>query len=96
LSYLLGTMAISILFTWLFNNTRGSVLLATMLHQGVNIWTDVYHSDLASVALFSKLYAGALYVVTAIVVVIYGAARLSRRPVAELPPAPGSVPSAAR
>jgi len=29
-------------FTWVLNNTRGSALLATMLHTAVNVWTDIY------------------------------------------------------
>ena len=28
----------SILYTWLYNNTRGSVLAVTLLHAGLNIW----------------------------------------------------------
>lgn len=31
----------AIIFTWLFNNTRGSVLLAYLLHGSVNTWTRV-------------------------------------------------------
>jgi len=31
-SFLFGAIALSFLFTWLFNHTRGSVLMATLLH----------------------------------------------------------------
>lgn len=85
LSYLLSTMATSIIFTWVFNNTRGSVLLAHMLHQALNIWTVIYLPDPAGSALFSWLGTGMNCLVALIVVVVYGAARLSRKPVAELP-----------
>ena len=31
----------SILYTWLYNNTRGSVLAVTLLHAGLNIWGPI-------------------------------------------------------
>lgn len=34
--YLLDTIAKAILFTWVYNNTRGSLLLATLFHAAIN------------------------------------------------------------
>jgi len=36
--FMLSTVALSILFAWLFNHTRGSVLPALVLHTAVNGW----------------------------------------------------------
>jgi membrane protease YdiL (CAAX protease family) len=33
-----GTLALSMIFTWLFNNSRGSVLLCTLMHAALNSW----------------------------------------------------------
>ena len=38
LGFASGTLAISVIFTWLFNNSRGSVLLCTLLHAALNSW----------------------------------------------------------
>lgn len=85
LSFLLNTMAGSIIFTWVFNNTRGSLLLATMLHAAVNVWNDIYHPDPAGIALFSWLSTDVMCLIALIVVVVCGAGRLSRKRVVELP-----------
>ncbi len=40
-SFLFGAIALSFLFTWLFNHTRGSVLMATLLHGSNNAATGL-------------------------------------------------------
>ena len=85
LSYLLLTMATSIIFTWVFNNTRGSVLLVHLLHQAGSVWRGIYHPDPAGFALHFWLYTGVMCLAALIVVVVYGAAHVSRQPVTELP-----------
>lgn len=42
LSWSVQLLGASVIFTWLFNNTRGSVLLAYLLHGSVNTWTRVF------------------------------------------------------
>lgn len=42
LSRSIQLMGASVIFTWLFNNTGGSVLLAYLLHGSVNTWTRVF------------------------------------------------------
>ncbi|WP_373545330.1 type II CAAX prenyl endopeptidase Rce1 family protein, partial [Chamaesiphon sp.] len=39
--FMVSTIALSILFAWLFNRTRGSVLPALVLHTAVNAWAWV-------------------------------------------------------
>ena len=56
-------------FTWVFNNTRGSALLATMLRAAVNVWTDIYHPDRAG-ALLSWLGCGVIRLAALIVAVV--------------------------
>jgi uncharacterized protein len=41
LLFMVSTLALSILFAWLFNRTRGSVLPALVLHTAVNAWSWV-------------------------------------------------------
>lgn len=36
--FLLNTIALSILFTWVYNNTSGSILMSILLHTAVNGW----------------------------------------------------------
>jgi membrane protease YdiL (CAAX protease family) len=35
--WLVGTLAVAFVYTWLFNNTRGSILLAALLHAAINM-----------------------------------------------------------
>jgi membrane protease YdiL (CAAX protease family) len=46
-SFAIRAVALMILFTWLFNHTRGSVLLAYILHASFNTWTRVLSIDTA-------------------------------------------------
>ena len=39
--FVVSTMALSVLFAWLFNHTRGSVVPALVLHTAVNAWAWV-------------------------------------------------------
>jgi membrane protease YdiL (CAAX protease family) len=45
LSFLIGTVSLTVLFTWMYNHTRGSVLLAYLLHAGTNTWTRIFSVD---------------------------------------------------
>jgi hypothetical protein len=40
--YMASTIALSVLFAWLFNRTRGSLLPALVLHTAMNAWAVVY------------------------------------------------------
>ncbi len=75
--YVIQTIGASVIFTWLYNNTRGSVLLAILLHAGLNTWTRVVPIDHAP-----PLVGWCMTVVTCliavIIVVMFGPAHLSR------------------
>jgi membrane protease YdiL (CAAX protease family) len=44
-SFLIATVSLTILYTWMYNNTRGSVLLAYLFHAAANTWTQVFSID---------------------------------------------------
>jgi len=77
LGYAAFVIANSVLFTWLFNNTKGSVLLAAVFHGASNTWgayIDVYRGHFGGI-----LVLGALSVlIAAIIVPMAGATNLSR------------------
>ena len=67
----------SIWFTWIFNNTGGSVLLAAVMHGASNTWgayIDVYRGYFGGILTFGVVSA----LVTIIIVLIAGATNLSR------------------
>jgi membrane protease YdiL (CAAX protease family) len=78
LGYTLFCMAWSIQYTWVFNNTKGSVLLAAVMHGAGNVWLggyiDVYRGHFGGVLVFTAVMA----VVSIIIVLIAGPANLSR------------------
>ncbi len=69
-------IALAILFTWVFNNTKGSLLLVVLFHAAVNT-----AGVLVVRSPFMLVVVAMLTIVAAIIVVIaFGPARLSRRP----------------
>lgn len=79
LAFTAFTLALTILFSWLFNNTRGSLLLVTLAHASQNAWASML-SDNQPVPFYLTI---ALLVVAAVlVVVVFGASHLARTPVA--------------
>jgi hypothetical protein len=77
LAYTLFQLAWSIQYTWVFNNTRGSVLLAAVIHGAVNAWNgyiDVYRGHFSGIL----TYAAVSVVVSLIIVLLAGPTHLSR------------------
>ena len=70
-AFLIGVLAMSVLFTWVFNNTRGSLLLAILLHASL----DAASPASGSLLLFSTLYAP--YIVVALLIIGATRGRLS-------------------
>ena len=67
----------SVQFTWVFNNTRGSVLLAAVMHGASNAWggyIDVYRGYFGGILTFGVVSV----LVSIIIVLIAGARDLSR------------------
>ena len=75
LVFLIEVMAGAILMTWLFNNTRSSLLIAYLYHAAVNTWT----SEVFSLQAIDSAPVTVLLAV--IIVVSYGPAHLTRKPV---------------
>jgi hypothetical protein len=68
---------LSVQLAWIFNNTRGSVLLAAVYHGAGNAWNgyvDIYRGQLAG----PVVYVAVMVVVSIMVVIIYGPASLTR------------------
>lgn len=76
-----------IIFTWLFNNTRGSVLIAMVLHTSVAVIGPLIIAPMfsgADLARYTWLLAALYSLVGIVVVILAGPAHLSRRPEAQL------------
>jgi hypothetical protein len=78
LGYTVFVIAWSIQYTWVFNNTKGSVLLAAVLHGAGNAWIggyiDVYRGHFAGVVAFMVVSV----IVSVTIVLFAGPTNLSR------------------
>lgn len=77
LGYAAFVIAQSVQFTWLFNNTKGSVLLAAVFHGASNAWggyIDVYRDHFNGILVFM----GVSVLITVAIAVMAGATDLSR------------------
>jgi len=72
LEYVPGIILASIVYTWIFNNTKGSVLAAALIHTAVN-------TSVVSTQSSPWYYYGILLVVVIIIVLIYGPKNLVRQ-----------------
>ncbi len=70
-AFLIGTTAMAVIFTWVFNNTRGSLLLAILLHASL----DTAAPSFGNLLLFSTLYA--VFAVVALLIIVATRGRLS-------------------
>jgi membrane protease YdiL (CAAX protease family) len=79
LMYTVFVTAWSIQYTWVFNNTKGSVLLAAVFHGAGNAWMggyiDVYRGYSGGVVTFTVVSV----VVSTVIVLVAGPTHLSRR-----------------
>ena len=75
LVFLIDVVAGAILMTWLFKNTRGSLLIAYLYHAAVNTWTaEVFRTNVIDGTFITVILA-------VMIVLIYGPAHLTRKPV---------------
>jgi uncharacterized protein len=84
-AFMIGSIAGAVIFTWLFNNTRGSLLAVMLFHTFQNMWIEVFPAPAADRALAQWAFTALLVVAALILVAVFAPARLSRRPAAELP-----------
>jgi membrane protease YdiL (CAAX protease family) len=89
--FLVFMLPVSVLITWVFNGTGGSVLLVMILHavlnaSGTPMWRTIPEygaMESPTVALVTYNYllqAAVLWAGAIVVVLVYGATNLSRRP----------------
>ena len=82
------TAALTILMTWMYNNTRGSLLMVVLFHAATNAWSNLADTNPPPGPndLTPFLWAVALMWALAIAaIVISGPKRLSRKPESEMP-----------
>ena len=78
-AFVIWTMGLSVLFTWLFNETRGSVLVVMVLHASVNVGSFV-PAAIGSTGAASFLYAILTWIVALFVAWRFGSEHLATRP----------------
>jgi uncharacterized protein len=101
--FLVFLLPFAILYTWIFNSTGGSVLMVMILHAVVNasstpLWRSIpeYSTMESTTTAFITynylLQAAVLWVAAIIVMLVYGASNLSRKPRQVLPAATSGEP----
>jgi uncharacterized protein len=76
--FVIGSMAGAVIFTWLFNNTRGSVLLVMLFHSFINMWIEVFPAPAADQAIAQWSFNTLLVILAVVLVIVFGPSRLSR------------------
>src|SRR5207249_12000532 len=78
LSALLGAFALTVLITWMFNNTGGSLIPGSLMHLSINFVTAA--SGVSESPLLYGLTVRGLVVAAMGVVLVYGRSHLVRMP----------------
>ena len=68
-----GFLALAIVLTWLYNSTRGSILMAALFHAGYNFWA----ASGAAGGLVTSTIDALLIIWAVAVVLVFGPAKLS-------------------
>ncbi len=81
--YLMLVVTLGVYFTWLYNNTKGSLIITVMAHFSFNMSGGFIAGTLGLLPpMVLYIAAGSMLVlITVCVIIIFGAKRLSRRPV---------------
>ena len=84
-AFVIGSVAGAIIVSWLFNSTRGSLLLVQLFHIFANAWITLFAAAPADNVPTQWLFNGVLVVIALIVLVATGARHLSRSAASEPP-----------
>lgn len=76
--FFIGIIASSVLYTLIFNNTRGSLLLVTLFHAAGNTTGSFLEKGISSVPDFIVYEAVIMSIVAIVIVIIFGHIHLSR------------------
>ena len=78
--FVLSAFALSVILTWVYNSTGGSLLLVVLLHATINLPITLLYDDLGGrVTVPVLLYFGLQIVAAIVVVIVAGPAHLSRK-----------------
>jgi membrane protease YdiL (CAAX protease family) len=85
--FLLYLAAVSVIMTWIFRHTQGSIFVATLFHLWVNLYSGLQSDKLplADPSGQARIESIVLAVVAVLLVVLYGARSLSRQRKAAIP-----------
>ena len=78
-AFVVWTIGLSILFTWLFNETRGSLIVVILFHTSINLAAFVPRA-VRSTGAASFLYAIITWIVALVIVARFWAGKLVERP----------------
>jgi len=84
--YLVLVTSVNIYINWLYNNTRGSLVIAVLAHfafDATGLLTE--YLKLMPPMLFNMTSGPLLGVLVIVIVIVFGAKHLSKKPVSELP-----------
>jgi membrane protease YdiL (CAAX protease family) len=74
-------MSGAILITWIYNSTKGSVLMVMLLHASVDLWVGIFNPLFVGAdAAQHATWLAAVYVATAVVLVMLTGPNLARKP----------------
>ena len=78
--FVLSAFALSVLLTWVYNSTGGSLLMVVLLHATINLPISLLYDDLGGrVTVPVLLYFGLMVVAAIVVVIVAGPKHLSRK-----------------
>jgi len=78
--FVLSAFALSVLLTWVYNSTGGSLLMVVLLHATINLPITLLYNDLGGrVTVPVLLYFGLMVVAAIVVVIVAGPKHLSRK-----------------
>jgi uncharacterized protein len=80
--FLLWNVALSIIITWIFNNAKGSLIIAILFHAANDGWGGLFMSPGYSLPVFLMVVVESVMAI--VLIAVFGAKRLSRKPEAEL------------